>query len=252
MELVKVTTNENNQKLVSARELHKVLGVKTRFSLWVEQNFKHFHENEDFTSVVTTTVVNNGAKREIQDYVLYLDMAKHIAMMTGTNKGFEVRDYFIEIEKQLKQQQIDTSNLSPELQMFNGLFQSLAKQELATKKLETKVDNISDIVALNVTDWRKDCQKLIKRMAQTQGGFGAYQEINNLIYEETERRASANLSQRLTNKRRRMADEGASKSKRDRLNKLDVLNDDKRVLEVYIAVVKEFAIKYGINLEDIA
>lgn len=251
MEL-KITTNETNEQLVSARDLHKSLEIKTRFSQWVEQNFKHFRKDVDFSSVVTTTQQNqHGGTKEIQDYALVLDMAKHIAMMTGTDKGFEIRDYFIEVEKQYKVQ-LDTSNLSPELQMFNGLFQSLAKQELATKQLETKVDNISDIVALNVTDWRKDCQKLIKRMAQTQGGFGAYQEINNLIYEETERRASANLSQRLTNKRRRMADEGASKSKRDRLNKLDVLNDDKRVLEVYIAVVKEFAIKYGINLDDIA
>lgn len=252
MNLVEITTNEANEQLVSARDLHKSLEIKTRFSQWVEQNFKHFRKDDDFTSVVTTTVVNNGAKREIDDYALVLDMAKHIAMMTGTDKGFEIRDYFIEVEKRFKSNHLDTTNLSPELQMFNGLFQSLAKQELATKQLETKVDNISEIVALNTTDWRKDSQKLIRRMAQNQGGFGAYQEINNLIYEETERRAGANLKQRLTNKRRRMADEGVSKSKRDKLNKLDVINEDKRVLEVYIAVVKDFAIKYGVNLDDIA
>lgn len=253
MNLLKITTNEANEQLVSARDLHKSLEIKTRFSQWVEQNFKHFRKDEDFSYVVGTTQQNqHGGIKEIDDYALVLDMAKHIAMMTGTDKGFEIRDYFIEVEKKFKNNHLDTSNLSPELQMFNGLFQSLAKQELATKQLETKVDNISEIVALNTTDWRKDSQKLIRRMAQNQGGFGAYQEINNLIYEETERRAGANLKQRLTNKRRRMADEGVSKSKRDKLNKLDVINEDKRVLEVYIAVVKDFAIKYGVNLDDIA
>lgn len=250
MNLLKITTNEANEQLVSARELHKALEVKTRFSLWVEQNFKNFKEARDFSSVVTTTQQNQyGGTKEIQDYALVIDMAKHIAMMAGTSKGFEIRDYFIEIENKYKQSQLDTTNLSPELQMFNGLFQSLAKQELATKNLATKIDNISDIVALNTTDWRKDSQKLIRRMAQNQGGFGAYQEINNLIYEETERRAGANLKQRLTNKRRRMADEGMSVSARNKLNKLDVINDDKRILEVYMAVVKDFAIKHGVEIE---
>lgn len=156
---------------------------------------------------------------------------------------------FNQMENHIKEKELDTSNLSPELQMFNGLFQSLAKQELATKQLETKVDNISEIVALNTTDWRKETQNIVRRIANNQGGFGAYQELGSNIYKETERRAGANLSQRLTNKRRRMADEGASKSKRDKLNKLDVIADDKRLLEIYIAVVKDFAIKYGIDLK---
>lgn len=97
-ELIKVTTNENDEQLVSARDLHRGLKVKTRFSQWVTQNFKPFREGIDFTSVVKTTVVNNGALRELQDYALSVEMAKHIAMMTGTDKGFEIRDYFIKVE----------------------------------------------------------------------------------------------------------------------------------------------------------
>ena len=50
--------SKNNEPIVSARQLHKTLEVKTRFSQWVEQNFKMFKENEDFTSVVGTTLVN--------------------------------------------------------------------------------------------------------------------------------------------------------------------------------------------------
>lgn len=155
---------------------------------------------------------------------------------------------FNKMENRIKEKELDTSTLSPELQMFNGLFQSLAKQELATKQLETKVDNISEIVALNTTDWRKESQKLVRKIGTSQGGV--YQEISAEIYTETERRAGANLSQRLTNKRRRMAEEGVSKSKRERLNKVDVIADDKRLVEIYLAVVKEFAIKYGIYFKE--
>ena len=57
-QLISITTNENDEQLVSGRELHKSLEVKTRFSQWVSQNFKGFRENIDFTSVVSTTVVN--------------------------------------------------------------------------------------------------------------------------------------------------------------------------------------------------
>lgn len=252
MNLVKI---ENNQPVTSSLQVaevfdkeHKVVlkaiddvidGVAQNYAdLFYEDTYTHPQNKQEYRQIIMTkkgwTLVAMGftGKKATQFKLDYINA-------------------FDEMEAQLKSQ-LDTSNLSPELQMFNGLFQSLAKQELATKQLETKVDNISEIVALNTTDWRKDSQKLIRRMAQNQGGFGAYQEINNLIYEETERRAGANLKQRLTNKRRRMADEGVSKSKRDKLNKLDVISEDKRVLEVYIAVVKDFAIKYGVNLDDIA
>ncbi|MEI3624453.1 antA/AntB antirepressor family protein [Lactococcus lactis subsp. lactis] len=33
-ELIKITKNKNNVQVVSARELHKILGVKTRFAEW--------------------------------------------------------------------------------------------------------------------------------------------------------------------------------------------------------------------------
>ena len=55
-----------------------------------------------------------------------------------------------------------------------------------------------------------------------------------------------NIKQRLTNKRRRMADEGVCKSRRDKLNYLDVIADDKKLIEGYTAIVKELAIKYGV------
>ena len=43
-----------------------------------------------------------------------------------------------------------------------------------------------------------------------------------------------------------MADEGVCKSKRDKLNYLDVIARDSRLIEGYVAIVKELAIKYGV------
>lgn len=123
-QLIKVTV-KGDQQLVSARELHNKLEVKTRFSLWAKQNFKHFREGVDFTSVVTTTLVNNGAERKLQDYALTIEMAKHLAMMSGTEKGYQVRDYFIKVEQAWN---------SPEMVMKRALEIADAK----VKALETE------------------------------------------------------------------------------------------------------------------
>ena len=93
-----ITVNFDTQT-VSARELHKALGIEKRFSAWFETNSQGFVENEDFTSVLSGTVVNNGATRELQDYELSVDMAKHICLMSRTEKGKLCRQYLIDLEK---------------------------------------------------------------------------------------------------------------------------------------------------------
>lgn len=95
-ELIKV---DFEKQTVSARELHEQLGIEKRFSAWFETNSQGFVEGEDFTSVLSGTLVNNGAYRELQDYQLSIDMAKHICLMSRTDKGKACRSYLIEIEK---------------------------------------------------------------------------------------------------------------------------------------------------------
>lgn len=90
---------DGNEPTVSARDLHKALEIRKRFSEWFEKNSQGFIENEDFTSVLSGTVVNNGAKRELQDYQLSTDMAKHICLMSRTDRGRECRQRLIDLEK---------------------------------------------------------------------------------------------------------------------------------------------------------
>ena len=90
----------NGIQTVSARELYKGLEITDRFNRWFESLLKYgFEENQDFTSVKTSTLVNNGAKREIDDYSITLDMAKQICMLQRSELGKKYRTYLINLEK---------------------------------------------------------------------------------------------------------------------------------------------------------
>lgn len=131
-ELIKVKTQGDTQ-VVSARELHEKLGLTTRFSKWVDQNFKDFIESVDFTSVTTVTVVNNGAKRELQDYAITISMAKELCMMSHTELGKEYRKYFLELERKwndpkevVKRGYAILQNENKQLKIENGILKPKA------------------------------------------------------------------------------------------------------------------------------
>lgn len=89
--------------MVSARELHEYLGVTDRFQRWFDKRVKKycFEEGLDFTGVKIFTVVNNGAKMELQDYAITLDMAKELCLIQENELGRLARKYFIERDKKL-------------------------------------------------------------------------------------------------------------------------------------------------------
>ncbi|MGG0891657.1 BRO-N domain-containing protein [Cytobacillus horneckiae] len=151
---------------------------------------------------------------------------------------------------------INTSQLSPELQMFKQIFDSVAltqlKQQEQDKRLdavEKKQESIKEVLSLHPTEWRKRVNRIINAIAQLRGGYQAYQDVRNESYQFLEERANCKLSIRLTNKKQKMALEGTSKSKIDKTNKMDVIADDTRLTEIYLSIVKEMAIKNGIEVE---
>ncbi len=94
-----VTLNENQEPIVSGRTLHKELGVQTEYKKWFGRMAEYgFTEGDDFVRV-TQKWDTPGGIQNVTDHAIKLDMAKEIAMIQRTEKGKEVRQYFIQVER---------------------------------------------------------------------------------------------------------------------------------------------------------
>lgn len=126
-EVIKVTVNDNHEPIVSGRQLHEALGVKTEYRKWFGRMAEYgFEENQDFARV-TQKCPTPGGLQDMTDHIIKLDMAKEIAMIQRTDKGKEVRQYFIQVEKDFN---------SPEKIMARALLMADKK----IHKLETQIE----------------------------------------------------------------------------------------------------------------
>ncbi|EMC0549876.1 antA/AntB antirepressor family protein [Escherichia coli] len=100
------TISNETALLVNARDLHTFLDVGKRFASWIVERIAEygFVENQDFM-IISQVREKIGRGRPAKDYHLTLDTAKELAMVERNEKGRQVRRYFIECEKRLRQQE---------------------------------------------------------------------------------------------------------------------------------------------------
>lgn len=244
-ELVPVYETSTGEKVVYGSELHEVLEVKSNYREWIKRRVLDIdaEEDEDFTTVEIPTVSGGAPKK---DHIIKLDTAKEMAMLERNEKGKQVRRYFIQVEKKYKSASLATQELSPQLQVMINLEIEQKRQAEKLEHVEERIESIREVVAIDTTSWREDTGRILRKIGMECGDSKSYQDVRAESYQLLEKRMGVNVKQRLTNKRRRMADEGVCKSRRDKLNYLDVIADDKKLIEGYTAIVKELAIKYGI------
>lgn len=103
-ELIKVTQNENGEQLVSGRELHEFLEIKTQYSKWFDRMCEYgFTENVDYVPISQKRLTAQGNETTYTDHAINISMAKELSMIQRTEKGKQARLYFIECENKLKE-----------------------------------------------------------------------------------------------------------------------------------------------------
>lgn len=92
------------RKTVNARDLWKALGSKRQFGNWIEDRLSEFIEEQDFTVNNFVNGRDANGRFTAKDYLLTLDVAKHLAMLERNDQGRRIRQYFIEIEKAYREE----------------------------------------------------------------------------------------------------------------------------------------------------
>lgn len=254
---------QNNQRVLTTAQLAESYGAEEKL---VQQNFnnnkKRYKEGKHFILLQGEDLrtfkrdfENLGVAPNINKLYLWTEKGAWLhAKSLNTDQAWDAYEMLVDEYYNVKQTQIDTSQLSPELQMFKQIFDSVARTQLKRQEqdkrldaVEKKQDNIKEVLSLNPTEWKKKVNKIINAIALSKGGFQAYADVRKESYQLLEDRARCRLSIRLTNKKSEMALNGVPKSKIDKVNKMDVIGDDARLTEIYLAIVKEMAIKYGVG-----
>ena len=135
--LLKIEVNQNQEQVISGRLLHQFLEIGTEYTKWFERMCEYgFTENIDFNSVKIDEVRKEGnrtVKRQLNNHILKLNMAKELCMLARNERGKEARQYFIKCEEAWN---------SPEMIMSRAL-------AIANKNLLMKDEQILKLTAEN-------------------------------------------------------------------------------------------------------
>lgn len=223
------------------------------------QNKDRFIENDDYYVVqLTSDEIRRqfGSGKNAGRELITLTESGYLMITKSLkdDRAWAVHRSLVNNYFRFKETSVQVNELSPELQMFKQIFDSVAAQQLKQKeqdeklnRLDNKVESIKEVIALDPNSWKEDSRKIVNAIALSMGGFEHVRDVRAESYRLLDERMASNLSVRLTNMRRRMADNGVCKSKRDKVTKVDVIADDKKLIQGYIGVMKDMAIKYGIT-----
>ena len=95
--LIKVDVTDKYEQVVSARELHEKLGIGKDFTDWFKYQAERLglKESIDFTPIWGEST---GGRPSV-DFLVPIDIGKHLCMISGGEMAGKIRDYFIQVER---------------------------------------------------------------------------------------------------------------------------------------------------------
>ncbi|WP_338631499.1 ORF6N domain-containing protein [Clostridium baratii] len=259
------------QKVILAKtvaEIHQYENGEKSINLLITRNIERFDSNdlinlcnEDFkVSARNLGFITSNAQK--QCYLLsQRGYTKLVAMMDNSNdKKWDVMNNLIDDYFNMREELKENKPTCIEDVLINSLQEMKAiKQKLneannnaleAKEKAEENKEEIQamrEAVVLDSNSWRKDTATLINKIASKLGGFEHIKLIREEAYNLLDNTYGVKLQSRLLNKQKKMALEGVPKYKVNKVNKLDVIADDKKLINGYINIIGKMAIKYGVG-----
>lgn len=242
----------NGQRVVTFKDIDT---VHSRPDGTARRNFntnkKRFKEGEDFFLVgsdeIRTSRLFPISDNDYMDKVLITEQGYLMLVKSFTDDlAWEVQRQLVNGYFRVRQLAAD---LSPQMQMLYGMLDQMAQternakeaKEIAQKAVET-TENIKEAVKPVFDNWREEVNKKFNRIQRN-----ADKPFNTLrveMYFELERRAGCDLATRLRNKKQRMLESGCTKKEIGDCNRMDIIEEDKKLREIFSKIVSEYEIKY--------
>jgi Rha family phage regulatory protein len=238
-------TKSNGQFTIDSREVAEMTGVRHSDLLEKINGYVqtlNSSENGKFRSLdffIPCTYTVEGNTKTYPCYLLTRKGCDMIAnKMTGEKGVLFTAAYvtkFEEMERAQKPQCIEDLII----------MQATAMKDLRTevKQLQSTQQAIKDAVISEPNNWREDINRKLNKIAQSIGQ-GRYQEVRNESYKLLEQRAHVDLERRLNNYRGNLFNAGASQTVIKKACKLDIIEQDPKLREIYGKIVSEYFIKY--------
>nr|WP_312578245.1 antA/AntB antirepressor family protein [Sedimentibacter sp.] len=251
---IEIALGIDEEGRTTARKLYGFLELdKSNYSKWCKRNIlenEFAEEGIDFYSYQKT---NEGRGNFAEDYKLTSAFAKKLSMTAKNKKGEQARDYFIKVESMAKKVASNVSELSPQLQLLismelkqkqqDALIEDTRNQMFEAKK---EVQDIRNAIIINPkAEWRATTNKILNNIGNR---LGDYQAPRTEAYEALKVRGACRPNILVDNLKSRALKNGMSQSKIDKLCLLDVLENEPRLREIYISIVKEMAVRSGQNI----
>lgn len=260
----------NGKKVITTEQLANVYETEVKN---IQMNFKrnedkftegvHYYllEGAELKAFKNCSTVSGSVNKHTRNLILWTHRgASRHCKILDTNKAWDQFDaledvYFNKVNNSL-------DNLSPYIQ---ALVQMDVKQREMEEKImglnqkvdevkevvEERFDNFTEILSLNKNNWRKDANRLINQIAFATGDPKNVKDIRKAIYNELDSRMHTDIQRRLLNMQKNSVSQGVSISKAKKLNFLDVIEADPKLIEGYCIIVKELAISSNKMITDL-
>lgn len=247
----------HGQRVVTFKDIDAVHGrpegtAKRNFAM----NKEHFIEGEDYF-VVTATDLKNTELYENRTNGIEVSSPRGMALITEQGYLMLVKSFTDDLAWEVQRSLVNTyfkvktlaTDLSPQMQMLYGMLDQMAQTErqareakqIAQKAVET-TEAIKEAIQPVFDDWREETNKKFNRIQKNSGK--QFSILRNEMYEALEQRAGCDLGTRLRNLQSRMTDKGCTKTEISKVTKMDVIESDKKLREIFSKIVTEYEVRF--------